>query len=216
MLRKLITKAVIKRELPANPFDGEMLPLERLRLFKWMQVHRPRVVLEVGAGVGGSTFYLSEALKQYGGKLYTCDPMRKPPQDFLDRFAGTLDFRSLKSVELIDELIAQNIVPDMLFFDGPEIPELALEDLQRLEPVIPHGCLFAMHDWELIGGRNKKIISIKSEQVRPYIEQSSDWEPLEVLSGHQKNVWWTKGRWDSVGLCLYRYQGNAARATVAA
>ncbi len=206
MIRKLITKAVIAKLLPRNPYDGEMLPIERLRLYQWTQFHKPKIVVEVGAGVGGSTFYLSEALSQYGGQLFTCDPMRQPPEDFLNRFAGTLTFRPLKSSQLIDELIKDELVPDMLFFDGPEIPELALEDLKRLGQIIPDGCLFAMHDWELAGGRNRKIVSIKAAHVRPYMEQSAHWELLEVLDGHKKNAWWTKGRFDSVGLCLYQYK----------
>lgn len=62
MIRKLLTKLVLAKKLPSNPYPGEMLPVERLRLYQWMTEYSPKVVLEVGTGVGGSTFYISEAL----------------------------------------------------------------------------------------------------------------------------------------------------------
>jgi len=216
MIRKLLTRIVLATQLPRNPFEGEMLPLERLRLYQWMMAYRPKVVLEVGTGVGGSTFYMSEALKQYGGQLHTCDPLRQPPKPFLERFANTLHYHPLRSQDLIDRMTTQGYLPDFLFFDGPEIPSLALEDLQRIEPFLADGCLFAMHDWEQAGSQNPRIVSIKAQHVRPYVEQSRRWQKLEVLKGHEKNVWWTKGRYDSVGLCLYRFQSDNSIRSLAA
>lgn len=206
MIRKLLTKLVLAKNLPANPYPGEMLPVERLRLYQWMTEYSPKVVLEVGTGVGGSTFYISEALRRNGGVLHTCDPLRRPPEDFLNRFRETLHYHPLRSDELIARLQLDGVVPDFLFFDGPEIPDLALQDIQRLESWIKPGCLFAMHDWEQVGGANKKIVSIKAQRVRPYFEQSKRWKLVSRLEGHRKNVWWTKGRFDSVGLCLYRFE----------
>jgi predicted O-methyltransferase YrrM len=206
MIRKLLTKLVIAKHLPKNPYPGEMLPVERLRLYQWMTEHHPKVVLEVGTGVGGSTFYMSEALKQYGGVLHTCDPLRRPPEDFISRFRNTLHYHPVRSDELISQMRRDGVVPDFVFFDGPEIPDLALEDIQSLESWIQPGCLFAMHDWEQAGGVNKRIVSIKAQKLRPYFEQSQRWKLLARLEGHRKNAWWTKGRFDSVGLCLYRFE----------
>lgn len=206
MIRKWLTRMVLARRLPPNPYPGEMLPLERLRLYQWITEHKPKVVFEVGTGVGGSTFYISSALQQSGGELHSCDPLRRPPEAFLNRFQGTLHYHPLRSDQLIEQLIRDSKKPDFLFFDGPEIPDLAATDLGLLEPWIEPGCLFAMHDWEQPGGRNRKIVSIKAQKVRPYVEHSSDWRRIEQLEGHNKNVWWTKGRFDSVGLCLYVYE----------
>jgi hypothetical protein len=216
MLRKLLTKCVTSLHLPRNPYPGEMLPIERLRLYQWMNEHRPKIVLEVGTGVGGSTFYISQALSQYGGSLHTCDPLRSPPDHFLRRFSGTLHYHPLRSDQLIAWMKQQGMRPDLLFFDGPEIPDLALDDLQSLEGWIESGCLFAMHDWEQPGGLNSKIVSIKAKKVRPYLENSPHWTRLAQLDGHRKNEWWTKGRFDSVGLCLYRYEPNRVPARVEA
>jgi hypothetical protein len=206
MIRKVLTKLVTAMYLPRNPYPGEMLPLERLRLYQWMNEYRPRIVFEVGTGVGGSTFYISHALSKYGGELHTCDPLRRPPEHFLNRFAGTLYYYPLRSDELIDHLRSENIRPDFLFFDGPEIPDLALDDIRNLETWIAPGCLFAMHDWELPGGPNPRIVSIKAQKIRPYLEGSSNWKKLAQLDGHCKNEGWTKGDFDSVGLCLFRYE----------
>jgi predicted O-methyltransferase YrrM len=215
MIRKWLTQWVTARNLPPNPYPGEMLPIERLRLYQWMTSYQPKVVLEVGTGVGGSTFYISSALHQYGGELHSCDPMRSPPEPFLQRFRGTLHYHALRSDQLIDQMRRDGKKPDFLFFDGPEIPELALSDLCSLEPWIEPGCWFAMHDWEQPGGRNRKIVSIKAKKVRPYLENSPNWRRIEQLEGHRKNVWWTKGRFDSVGLCLYEYRPTgSARSAV--
>lgn len=206
MIRKWLTGMIVARYLPPNPYQGEMLPIERLRLYQWMVTWQPKRVLEVGTGVGGSTFYISTALQRNGGELHSCDPLRRPPDPFLERFAGTLHYHALRSDQLIERLRSQGRKPDFLFFDGPEIPDLGLSDLRSLEPWIDPGCLFAMHDWEQPGGRNRKIVSIKAKKVRPYLEQSPNWQRVDQLDGHRKNAWWTKGRFDSVGLCLYVYR----------
>jgi predicted O-methyltransferase YrrM len=215
LLRKLITRIVVATQLPRNPFDGEMLPLERLTLYRWMLEHKPTTVFEVGTGVGGSTFYICEALRLHGGTLHTCDPIRRPPESFLNRFQSTLCYHAQRSTDLIHDLIRAKTIPDFLFFDGPEIPELAVTDLQLLEPHLRPGTLFAMHDWEQVGGPNERIVSIKAAAVRPYLEESHQWSPRCVLSGHQKNVWWTKGKYDSVGLCLYQYNPSDTRQLAA-
>jgi hypothetical protein len=206
MIRRWLTRLVTASYLPVNPYPGEMLPVERLRLYQWMIMYRPKRVLEVGTGVGGSTFYISSALQKNGGALHTCDPLRRPPEPFLHRFQGTLHYHPLRSDQLIEKMRDEASKPDFLFFDGPEIPDLALNDIRSLESWIEPGCLFAMHDWEQPGGRNRKIVSIKAQKIRPYLESSSDWKRLAQLDGHRKNVWWTKGRFDSVGLCLYVYE----------
>lgn len=209
MIRKFTTKAVLATYLPRNPFDGEMLPIERLRLYQWIMRYQPQTVLEVGTGVGGSTFYIGEALARLGGQLYTCDPLRRPPEAFLERFRRTIQYEPLKSNELIAKMALEGKRPDFVFFDGPEIPSLALDDIRTLESLLADGCMFAMHDWEQAGGRNAKIVSIKAQRIRPYMEHSPLWQEVELLHGHRKNVWWTKGRFDSVGLCLYRFQKYA-------
>ncbi|MCA9190948.1 MAG: class I SAM-dependent methyltransferase [Planctomycetales bacterium] len=216
MIRKLFTRVIVASQLPRNPFPGEMLPLERLRLFQWACQFQPKTVLEVGTGVGGSTFYLSMALQRWNGVLHSCDPVRQPPVGFLRRFSGTLVYHPWKSEQLIDHLLRTQSIPDMIFFDGPEIPELALQDLRKLEPFLAPGCMFAMHDWSQPGGRNSRIVSIKASQLRPYMEQTDKWTLVDLLHGHSKNVWWTKRGYDSVGLCLYRYAGGTSAMTAAA
>jgi hypothetical protein len=146
-----------------------MTDFERFKLCQWLNRRLPRIVFEVGTGVGGSTFYICKSLQAHGGKLYTCDPARRPPDRFLNEFAGVLDYRQLESTVMIGQLIGQGIRPDFIFFDGPEIPELALQDLNLLEQVIAPGTQFAMHDWHLGRRGYDGGQSIKAALVRPYL-----------------------------------------------
>ena len=150
-VKRTIGKLFFSLSLPQNPYPGEMLPLEQLRLYQWISRYKPRSVIEVGTGIGGSTFYISMALQKYGGKLYSCDPARRPPREFLDRFDGRLEFHQVESEVLISHLFERGVVPDFVLFDGPERPELASRDLLHPEPRLKVGCHFAMHDWDQAG-----------------------------------------------------------------
>lgn len=193
--------------LPRNPYAGELTDYERYRLHHWILERRPRVVFEVGTGVGGSTFYIGSALQQVGGQLFTCDPLRRPPASFLRQFADVLRYEPLESTEMMRQLLGRGVRPDFIFFDGPEIPELALRDLQLLEPSLAAGTQFAMHDWHLGRRGYDGGHSVKAAQVRPYIENSVRWRALEVLRGDSQNCRESIQPYDSVGLCLYQWEG---------
>ena len=45
-------------------WPGEMTPYERYKLFNWVLDIKPKSVLEVGTGGGGSTRAISEAIKR--------------------------------------------------------------------------------------------------------------------------------------------------------
>ena len=106
---------------------------------------------------------------------------------------------------MIDHLIKNKYYLDFIFFDGPEIPQLALENIKTLEKYIPNGTYFCMHDWEVTERIYDKGVSVKSSLIRPYIEKSEDWKEIEVLSGLQINSdYYITQEADSVGLCLYQ------------
>ena len=133
-----------------NEFGGEMLPFERFKLYNWICEISPKVIFEVGTGLGGgSTYYMSMAIKNnnYDTKLYTCDPSRSPSQYMLDIF-GFIKFYKNHSNEMFDILIKSNIIPDFIMFDGPEEPEIAYNDIIELENHIGDGSHFCMHDWD--------------------------------------------------------------------
>ena len=193
-------------------FGLEMLPYERYKLYSYINTFKPKNVLEVGTGTGSSTYLIAHALKlnDTEATLYTCDPERHPAH--VMREYDNIKFFKVVSNVLIKQLITDNVNIDYIFFDGPEDPNVALEDLKILETHIKPGCLFSMHDWDLNTRLYDNARSIKSSKVRPYIESSPLWEYVEVLSGTVLNsaflVTNNNGNiCDSVGLCLYRFKG---------
>lgn len=181
---------------------AEMLPFEREKLYNWIKnIIKPTSnILETGTGVGGSTYYLSKALKEICNdcKVYTCDPSRKPTVQFLEE-CDNVEFYPAYSNLLINYLIKEKIKISYIFFDGPEDPSVALDDIKKLEEYIDIGCYFSMHDWETSPRKYDNGLSTKAASIRPYMESSKKWEKVEVLDGINSA--------DSVGLCLYRYTG---------
>jgi len=188
--------------------QAEMLPLERKALYDSVVLNRPKVILEVGTGCGGGgTYFMSRALKDNNIDciLYTCDPMRGPDQSFLSMFPF-VNYRSEYSTNLISELIEKGITPDFLFFDGPESPEVALNDLKALETVIKEGTILCIHDYELSRRGYDKAFSTKSKLIRPYLESSNSWDEVLTYSGTTKNSDYNDDEFDSVGFAILKYK----------
>lgn len=182
---------------------AEMLPAERLKLFQWItEIIKPaNDVLEIGCGVGGSTYYISESINSISSSsiIHACDPDRKPTDQFLQNHTN-VKYKQIYSNELISEIINDNVQLDYLFFDGPEDPNIALNDIQKLEKYIKPGCYFSMHDWEIEKRKYDNATSTKAKYIRPYIEQNPCWELIEYMEGINSN--------ESVGICLYKFLGK--------
>jgi hypothetical protein len=190
-----------------NPYVGaEMLPYEREKLYSWVKEVKPTGVLEIGTGAGGGTSYIAEAIKDVGEPclIHTCDPIRKPSNALL-RVYPFIIYYNITSERMIMQVIKNKEDIDFIFFDGPEVPNIAYSDILTLENYIKKGTYFCMHDWETDKRGYDGGLSIKAELIRPYMERSDNWEEVEVLSGVKKNV---KGEFDSVGLCLYQFKGR--------
>ena len=190
-------------KLPESPVSGQMLTLERQKLFEWVYTSEPSVVIETGGGSegGGSTFCIVEALRKLKeeGKcmdsvFHTCDVnnysawtfylFHQDYKDFINFFTGT-------SENFISQLLADNTIQDFIFFDGPEDPTLNLNDFLKLDAVVKSGCKFAMHDWETVPRIFDGGLSIKAKEVRPYLENLETWTIEEQLSG-------LEGEWPNV------------------
>lgn len=167
--------------VPFLPEIGQLWPAERQLLFDAVIEKKPKVVLEVGAWKGaGSTLIIATALKRLSqGHLFTCEPdhglfetankLFSDPSwhPFITLINGT-------SKETIDYLKIIQAVPDLIFFDGPEDPQVALDDFQALESYVQSRCFFLQHDWE--NKESKKVALIK-----PYLEAHKDWSIRTVL-----------------------------------
>lgn len=184
----------------ANGYVGEMTNLEREFLYNWVLLSKPKTILEIGTGCGGGgCYYMAKALQAINenGILYTCDPARKPNNDFFIEFPNVL-FYQTTSNELIQKIIETNVNINFIFFDGPEDPNVAMGDILILEKHIAPGTKFSMHDWEISQRIYDNVVSTKAQYIRPYMEQSNKWKLLHQL----------ENSYESVGLCLYEFLGN--------
>jgi len=172
---------------------GEMTIFERKKLYNYIVENKPNIVLECGSGVGASTYIIVNALSKKG-KIYSCDPERKP--NFLD---NKLFFSSITSCQMIDDLIKSNIYPDFIFFDEPEDPNIALNDFIELDKYIKIDTIFAMHDWCTNKRKYDNGFSTKAKFIKPYINTLSTWKLIEEISGED----YIDGE-ESVGLCFYK------------
>lgn len=180
--------------------EGQLWPNERLLLHKVVSDLKPKIALEIGTWKGGgSTFQIASALQEIGGGiLTTCEPDVEMYSIAFDLYTNILSNRlpvRLKneySHNVISEMIRCNEIPDFVLMDGPEDPNVCLNDLKSLEDLMITGAIVAFHDWDL-GVRADGLISTKSALVRPYIEQSTKWKLEHRLTAPE-----------SVGFAVYK------------
>jgi len=162
---------------------GQLLPYERKLLYSFVLRYKPETVLEVGTGLGGSAYFIVSALKENSkGHLYSCDPrLNKIHSFFYD--SDQVSFYKMRSDELIPLLISRELIPDFIFFDGPEDPAVALEDFKLLDKYLKKGTIFSMHDWCTKERKFDKGVSVKAASLRPYLSSLKDWKSLLELDG---------------------------------
>ncbi len=172
---------------------GEMTVYERKKLYKYIKEYNPTIILECGSGVGASTYIIVNAISN-SSVLYSCDPARQPNFSH-----NLLSFYKITSEKLIKLLIDKQNYPNFFFFDGPENPEVALDDFIKLDKYVNIGTIFSMHDWCTVKRKLDNGVSTKAKLLKPYINSLNSWELLEETSGEEYVV----GE-ESVGLCFYK------------
>lgn len=168
--------------------NGQLLPQERALLYNAVIKASPKLVLEIGTWKGGgSTYQIANALlATMSGILHTCEVntefFAEASQIYnTDKWRNIVFCHNIPSTKLITQLIANNTIPDFIFEDGPEDPALNIADLMLLEPHLKQGTIFCAHDWDL-DVRVDGGVSIKSQSIRPYIENSPNWEIIEYIT----------------------------------
>jgi len=181
--------------------EGQLWPVERQTLKNLVTKNKPGIVLEIGTWKGGgSTYQIATALHDLKkGHLYTCEPDKHLFNTANTLYSGyqrhlPVTCMNCPSNEAIEQLLGKGKIPDFVFMDGPEDPDVCLDDLQVLEQQMKAGSMVVFHDWET-GIRQDGLTSTKSVKVRPYIESSKIWEEELVLSQND---------WRTVGLAAYR------------
>lgn len=186
---------------------SEMLPLERKTLYSKIAEFKPRLVFEVGTGIGyGSTYYIAKAIKDHNldTLVITCDPSRSPDESFKSQFPFVTYLRKYSN-DVIDTFIQENNPPDFLMFDGPDDAEVTINDLLKLEKIIKPKCKLCIHDYETGRRGFDGAISNKCAKIRPYLESSNKWTEVLLLSGVKKNSDEYDMPFDSVGFAIFEY-----------
>jgi len=170
-----------------------MWPEERRFLYEAVRERNPVVALEVGTWKGGgSTLHITSALYEHGTwsarLLHTCEVDLNLFNEAVAAFENThlrpyVNFNNKPSTVLINELIQSGQASQLgfVFFDGPEDPELNINDFKLLDPHLPVGTYFCMHDWDL-GTRADGLSSTKATLIRPYLENLPTWQILSTLT----------------------------------
>jgi len=174
--------------------QGQLYEAERQALYNWVKEINPATALEVGTWKGGgSTYYIAQAIT---GTLHTCETNTEYYAEAKQLYKDNprVKLYNIPSHILINELIQEGNIPQFTFFDGPNDPNVTLNDFKQLNPYLLAGSYFACHDWDPIEHRDgdKIIKSVKAELIRPYLEQSPEWELREYLTAPE-----------SVGLVLW-------------
>ena len=166
--------------------NAELTPTEREKLYRWIYNIRPHKILEIGTGSGGSTTYMAQAALDSNNSctIYTCDPRRKPIPLFFKLYPFVRFYNTTSDI-FTSKL--DRIHFNFIFFDGPDNPHIAINDLIFLEKNMRKGTYFSMHDWDC----NKAI------RVRSYLQKADNWQRIEVIGKEE----------ESVGLCLYKFLG---------
>jgi len=170
--------------------EGQLWPQERAMLHQTILTLKPELALEIGTWKGGgSTYQIADALVKNGkGLLITCEPDPElfaiAKNTYEVELAGKMPVQLVNdySHNLINHLVNHGRIPDFVLMDGPEDPNVCLNDLKALENLMKPGSIVAFHDWDL-GVRADGLVSTKSEFVRPYIEGSKEkWVSIGVLT----------------------------------
>lgn len=177
--------------------EGQMTPHERDFLYRaafdYLSSASVGTVLEVGTWKGGgSTLQISTAIMNVAAssgvvhELHTCEVDIQLYSEAVAAYGHTplskyITFHNRPSTELIGELIGLGKVPQFVFFDGPEDPEINLGDFKLLDGHLKPGARFCMHDWDL-DVRIDGLISTKARLLRPYLEGFAGWRQIGYLS----------------------------------
>lgn len=178
--------------------EGQMTVQERIFLYQAalekLSIMENGTALEIGTWKGGgSTLQISTAIMNVdlsghyrGNILHTCEVDPILYSEAVAAYETTpqskyVVFHNKPSDIVIDELIWKGNIPQFVFFDGPEDPEINMNDFLKLDEHLKVGTRFCMHDWDL-DVRFDGLVSTKAKLLRPYLEKSNKWHQIGSLT----------------------------------
>ena len=159
---------------------------------------RPKVIIETGTFYGYSTWFLAEALRQWGeGMVYTIDKEAKLVPDVIKKHPH-ITFIEGYSLEVLPGLLKEVEEVQFCFLDAYKREVLA--ELSMINSYLPQGGIVATHDTQLLN-TGKKFYRFASNAPNSNV-------PYEVMlfSGtpHKDNPHKFFGNADDRGLFILR------------
>ena len=170
-----------------------MYKAERKALYEIVREVKPDYCFEIGTYTGGgSTFFISKALKDNGkGKLFTTEndqflynKAKNRYQKYIKSQYPFIEFIYSSSPDVFEKYLQGKNKTYMIFLDGAEDGGQTLEQYNFFKPYFKDGMILALHDWN----------TEKTVKVKPVILQDKHWLTMTEL-----------GRPESVGFAIFKY-----------
>ncbi len=154
---------------------------EHKALYNAIVEAKPSNVFEIGTRKGGgSTLYISKALKEVGyGVLFTVECNKEAYETAVNTYKNRfpelnkyINFLLGKSQEVFSPILEAIDKVDFVFLDGEENSDRTIEEFNMFSPKFAVGTRVACHDWNI--GKMKKL--------KPILLDSSEWEQLVEIN----------------------------------
>ena len=159
---------------------GQLWYAERKLLYETVRAYHPLNCFEIGTWRGGgSTLFISQALKENGlGMLHTVEINKEFYDDAVRNYSEFLpDLTRHVSFHLGDyKSVYRPILEscksvDFLTLDGAEDGQQTLDQYNFFLPYMKPGTILLVHDW----------FTEKTQLVKPILENDSEWNIRKVL-----------------------------------
>lgn len=173
---------------------GQMYSSERENLYKVVREIKPDYCFEIGTWTGGgSTFFISRALKENGiGKLFTIEnyePLYNKAKTRYQKFIRSqfkyIEFFLSSSPRVFEKYLQEKEKINLIFLDGAEDGLQTLDQYLFFKPFFKSGTILALHDWN----------TEKTKRVKPVILQDKNWKKIIELD-----------KPDSIGFVIFKYK----------
>lgn len=164
-----------------DSYEGQMHPIERATMYCLIVGAKPECAVEIGTWKGGgSTYIISEALKQNGkGILHTVEANKEFYDHAMNLYNTDLKhlqpyvkFNYGSSLESYKNKFEDNEI-DFLLLDGAEDARQTVKEYELLIPSISNNGIICCHDWKAEKMKDLKDILL-SNHTPVFIDEKTD------------------------------------------